>query len=287
MGLRIGLSAMVLAALLAASTNTFAQTLIERGSYLVNSVGACGNCHTPRAQGAPVMERQLSGGFQTFDEPWFAVKGSNLTPDRETGLGAWSDSDIKRAIKQGVRPNGVPLAPVMPFPFYGIINARDVDAIVAYVRSVAPIANPVQTPVYKTVMPVVPVPGTEKPMSEDEQLDPIKRGFYLASIAHCMACHARRSESEPADYSNNFGKGGRVFKGPWGESIVANISSHKEKGLGAWTDAEIRRSLVEGVSRDGRKLKPPMVDYSSYYRRLTEQDLTALVAWIRTIPAVE
>src|SRR5262245_57269542 len=96
------------------ATGAGAQTLLERGNYLVNGIMGCGNCHTPRAQGQQVKERALSGGFQVFDEPWFVVKGSNITPDRDTGIGAWSDADIKRAMTEGVRPNGVPLALVMP-----------------------------------------------------------------------------------------------------------------------------------------------------------------------------
>ena len=66
-----------------------------------------------------------------------------------------------------------------------------------------------------------------------------------------MACHSRTSEDVQADFKNAWGKGGRVFKGPFGESTAANISGHKEKGLGGWTDAEIKRALTEGTSKDG------------------------------------
>src|SRR5215467_10041140 len=80
-----------LAAAIAAASAAVAETPVERGSYLVNSIGACGNCHTPRQQGVPDLSKKFSGGFQTFDEPWFTVKGANLTPDKDTGLGSWSD----------------------------------------------------------------------------------------------------------------------------------------------------------------------------------------------------
>jgi hypothetical protein len=82
-------------------------------------------------------------------------------------------------------------------------------------------------------------------------------------------------------------KGGRIFKGPWGAATAANISSHREKGLGAWTDAEIRRALLEGVSRNGRPLALPMAQYARYYKRLTAADLDAIVAWLRTLPPLE
>jgi mono/diheme cytochrome c family protein len=263
------------------------QTPIERGSYLVNNIGACGNCHTPREKGVPDLTKRFSGGFQTFSEPWFLLKGSNITPDPETGIGQWSVDDLKRALIEGVRPNGVPLAPIMPFPFFKVLTTADLDAMVAYLRSVLAIRNPVQPPVYKAASPKEEVPGASRPMTEEELRDPVKRGFYLASLAHCMACHSRRSEHEPPDFKGAWGAGGRIFRGGFGESVAANISGHQTKGLGAWSDAEIRRALTEGVARDGRKLKPPMIDYVAYYKTWTESDITALIAWMRTIPPIE
>jgi mono/diheme cytochrome c family protein len=280
----------VLISFVAAGVSASAQSLVERGDYLVNNIAACGNCHTPRipGQGAtPDRTRQLSGGFQTFNEPFFTVKGSNLTPDRETGIGAWSDADLKRALTDGVRPNGVPLAMVMPSSFLKVLTLRDLDAMAAYLRTVPAIRNEVQPPVYKSAVAVPPLPGAERPMTEDELKDPVKHGFYLASLAHCMACHSRVSEAVPADYQNAWGKGGRIFRGPYGESIAANISSHKDKGLGGWTDAEIKRALIEGVSKDGRRLKPPMIDYVAYYKTWKDSEIDAVIAWMRTIPPIE
>jgi len=275
-----------LAAAVGAAGAAVAETPVERGSYLVNSIGACGNCHTPRVQGVPDPARKFSGGFQTFDEPWFTVKGANITPDKETGIGSWSEADLRKALLTGERPNGVTLATVMPYPFYKMMMPSDIDAIVVYLRSVAPIRNQVQAPNYKTQQVAAPVPGADKPMTAQDLKDPVKRGLYLSSIAHCMACHARPSESVPADFKTNYGRGGREFRGPWGVSVTANISS-SAKGLGNWSDAEIRRALTEGVSKDGRKLKPPMLDYVAYYKTWNGEDMDALIAWIRTIPPIE
>ncbi len=263
------------------------QSPIERGDYLVNNIGACGNCHTPREKGMPDLSKRFAGGFQTFSEPWFVTKGSNITSDPETGIGRWSVDDLKRALTEGVRPNGVPLAPIMPFPFFKVLTAGDLDAMVAYLRSVPAIRNEVQPPVYKAAPPKEEVPGAARAMTEEELRDPVKRGFYLASLAHCMACHSRRSENEPPDFKNAWGAGGRIFRGGYGESTAANISGHKTKGLGAWSDADIRRALTDGVSRDGRKLKPPMLDYVGYYKTWTDADMTALIAWMRSIPPIE
>jgi mono/diheme cytochrome c family protein len=276
-----------LAAVVAAAGSVAAQSPVERGSYLVNSVGACGNCHTPRQQGVPDLSKRLSGGFQTFDEPWFTVKGANITPDKETGVGNWSDDDLRKALLEGVRPNGVQLAPVMPYGFYKIMAPADIDAIIAYLRSVPAIRNEVPAPQYKAQQVAARPPGADKPMSETDLKDPVKRGFYLSSIAHCMACHSRTSEANPPDFKSAYGKGGREFRGPFGTSVAANISAHPKAGLGGWSDAELRRALTEGVSRDGRKLKPPMIDYVAYYKTWSPEDMDALIAWIRTIPPIE
>src|SRR6478735_109136 len=84
-----------------------AETLLERGSYLVNAVMACDGCHTPRPGGVFDMTRRFSGGSQVWDEKAYTVRGSNITPDRETGIGTWSEGDLKRALTEGIRPSGV------------------------------------------------------------------------------------------------------------------------------------------------------------------------------------
>ena len=138
---------------------------------------------------------------------------------------------------------------------------------------------------FRSEMKVNVIPGGEKPFSDDDLKDKVKRGFYLATIAHCMECHSRKPDGGQ-DYKGGLGKGGYVMKGPFGAVTVSNISLHKEKGIGAWTDAEIRRALTEGVGRDGRAFKTPMAR-QIYYSRMTGQDIDAIIAWLRTIPPVE
>jgi len=274
------------AVLLATAGGAIAQTPLERGSYLVNAVMACDGCHTPRGPGGVfVMEKRFSGGMQTWDTPAYLVKGSNITPDRDSGLGAWSDAEIKRALTEGTHRLGRPISPQMPFAFYKILTPRDLDATVAYLRSVAPVVNAVQAPVYKAAMRVDLVPDAVKPFTEDALRDPVKRGFYLATIAHCMLCHSRRPDGMQ-DYQNSWGKGGYVFTEPWGSAMAPNITSHPKSGLGAWTDTEIKRALTHAVSRDGRAFKPPMAR-QNYFSRMTEEDLNAIVAWLRSLPSLE
>jgi len=269
----------------AAAGHAGAQTLLERGEYLVNAVMACDGCHTPRPGGAFDMTKRFSGGSQLFDEPAFTVRGSNISPDRETGIGTWSEEDIKRALTQGARPNGTALAPQMPYAFYKILTPGDLDAVVTYVRSVSPVRNQVQPPVYKAALHADVVPGADKAIDEAELRDPVRRGFYLATIAHCMECHARKPDGS-WDYRNWLGKGGHEMKGPWGTVKVANISSHPKAGIGSWSDAEIKRALTHGVSRSGRAFMLPMAR-QVYFSRMTDADLGAIVAYLRTLPSLE
>lgn len=262
-----------------------AQTLAERGSYLVNAVMACDGCHTPPGPGGLDMQRRFSGGPQVWDEPAFTVRGSNISQDPETGIGSWSVDDIKKLLVDGVRPTGVPVAPQMPYPFYKILTPRDLDAVATYVKTIPAVKREVAAPVYKRPMHTELIPGAEKPFSDADLSDKLKRGFYLATIAHCMECHSRHPDGTQ-DYKSWQGKGGYVFKGPFGQVTTLNISSHKTKGIGSWTDDEIKRALTHSVSRDGREFKGPMVR-KIYFSKMTEEDLDALVAWVRTIPPIE
>jgi len=292
------IAALVLSCVCASATSRASETLVERGRYLVTTILACGNCHTPKdTQGRPVANMELAGGGLSFDTPAFTATAANITPDRDTGIGGWSDDDIKRALVEGVRPDharlpGTPLAAVMPANFYKALTPRDLDAVVAYLRSVPPRRNEIALPDYK--MPVMrqPYPGAEQPYSEASLADPVTRGRYLATIGHCMECHSAFVKGAP-DYVTGLGKGGRMFlptmvrglPASWDGSAAKNITSDREAGIGAWNDAEIERAITKGISRDGRILKPPMA--VTWYAGMTAADLSALVAWLRTVPPLK
>jgi mono/diheme cytochrome c family protein len=274
-----------LAGMLAATVAAGAQSPVERGSYLVNGVLTCGNCHTPRGPGGVLaMDKQLSGGPQEWDTPTFKVKGANITPDRETGIGSWSDAELKRALVDGIRPNGTRMAPIMPYGFYKVFTTADLDAVVAYLRSVPAVSNKVQAPLYKAPLHVEIPPGADRQMAAADLSDPVKRGFYQVTIAHCMECHTPRVNGK-SDFDSALGKGGEEFKGPWGVAVARNITSHREKGIGAWSDAEIKRAITQGVRKDGTPLKPPM-GYPMY-ARMSDADLSDVVAYLRTLPPKE
>ena len=232
------------------------------------------------------MARRFSGGSQVWDTPAYLVRGSNISSDPETGIGTWSVDDIKRLITEGMRPNGVPVAHQMPYPFYKILTPRDLDAVAAYVKAAAPVRNQVPAPVYRAPSHTDLIPGAEKPFTDEMLKEPVKRGFYLATIAHCMECHARTPDGKQ-DYVNRWGRGGASFGPPGGNQVKAsNITSHKAAGVGAWTDAEIKRVLTHGVGRNGRPLVLQM-QRQMYFAKMTDQDLDAIVAWVRTIPPLE
>jgi mono/diheme cytochrome c family protein len=290
--------ALLLVSMVACVGGASAQTPLERGKYLVNTIMACGNCHTPKdAAGAAIRERELSGGL-LFTIPPFQGLASNITPDRETGIGSWSDDDIKRALTHGARPAsarqpGVALAVVMPISFYKALLPDDLTAIVAYLRSVKPVRNAAPEPLYRMPVHHDPYPPAEAGYTPQMMQDPVKRGSYLVTLGHCMECHSPR-ERGVSDYgASGLGKGGRRFDSTqvqglpagFAGSTAANITAHPEKGLGKWSDAEIKRAITAGISRDGRKLQPPM-DFASY-RGMTDADLDAIVAYLRTVPPLQ
>src|SRR5204863_2311145 len=213
-----------LAVLAVATTTVHAQAPLERGKYLVEGILTCGNCHTPRGpKGVLDTANRHAGGPQVWDTTEYHVRPSNITPDKDTGIGKWSTAQIKAAIRDGKRPDGTQLSPQMPSAFYKIFTPADLDAVVAYTQSIPPVSRKVEPPVYKVKHMTVDVPpGAEKPLTESAMQDPVKRGFYLATIGHCMECHTPLVHGH-RDFKNALGTGGEKFEGPWGVSVSRNI----------------------------------------------------------------
>ena len=119
---------------------------VAYGGYLVNAVAHCFECHTtPDANGAPDFAHHLgAGGMRITLAPGMDVATANITSDPETGIGKWSDADIKKALTDGVAPNGMHLSPPMPFPWFKNMAPEDLDAIVAYVGTIPAISNKVE-----------------------------------------------------------------------------------------------------------------------------------------------
>lgn len=254
--------------------------LLTQGRYLVNSVMGCANCHATRLSDESVISgRELAGG-PTYNLPMFKVTPRNLTPDVETGLGSWRAEDIARALTHGVRPNGVPLAPMMPSNFYKALTPEDALAVATYLQTVLPVKNPTEDPVYRQAWRVDAYPDAEKGFDAKEMAgNKLLRGAYLGALAHCLDCHTPLTDGA-ANFERDGGKGGRRYGKA--RNVAPNITSHPLRGIGAWSDGELRRALFEGVARDGRTLQYPMPWY--YLVGLTSEDKDSLVAWVRSLP---
>lgn len=269
-----------LCALAGAAAAQPSAALVERGRVLMNGVVACGNCHQARGpQGQPLPDRGLSGGEVIVDDAAMRAVAANITPDAGTGIGRWSDAQLKKAIREGVRPDGSIIGPPMPIEFYRHLADADLDAIVAWLRAQPPVANAVPKSVYRIPLPPSygpPVKNVKAPPASDK----VRYGKYLADIGHCMDCHTPRAADGKLQTAQ-LGAGGQPIAGPWGVSVSRNLTPHAT-GLKGWSDAEIARAIRTGVSRDGSQLKPPMA--FDYYKTINDADMAALIAYLRSLP---
>ena len=112
-----------------------AMTPVQRGGYIA-TISGCNDCHTPGTlYGAPDFGRTLSGSELGWQGPWGVTYASNLTPDMETGIGNWTDAEIERALRSGVKKDGMPIGPPMPWPDFAQLTPDDMAALIAYLRS--------------------------------------------------------------------------------------------------------------------------------------------------------
>ena len=122
-------------------------TPLQRGEYIA-TISGCNDCHTPGAfYGGPDFKRQLSGSEVGWRGPWGVSYARNLTPDLETGLGTWTNVEIERALRSGVRKDGTPILPPMPWPSLSRLTPDDMGSLIAYLKSLPPIKHKVPTDV--------------------------------------------------------------------------------------------------------------------------------------------
>lgn len=255
-----------------------AETPLERGTYLMKSIVACGNCHTPKGPKGEIPGMELAGFPKLEVTPVFTANAPNITQHKETGIGDWTDAQIVAAIREGRRPDGSIIGPPMPIGLYRGLSDTDVNAIVVYLRTVKPVKNNIPKSVYKMPLPPSygpPVANVPNPPKSDK----IAYGAYLAGPAgHCIECHSPMGDKGP-DIANQRGAGGFEFHGPWGVSVSVNITP---TGLKSRTDAEIKRMITTGVRTDGTRMLPPMA--YPYYENIKEDDLDAIIAYLRMLP---
>lgn len=272
--MRLTTTAIVLAVL---SSPLAAETPLERGKYLMESIVACGNCHTPMGPQGPLPGLELAGGTE-FREGFGVARTPNITPDAETGIGKWTDEQIVMAIREGRRPDGSIIGPPMPIALYRGISDADVNALVAYLRQVKPVSNRIARSSYTVPLP----PSYGPPVSNVSAPPPSDRlayGAYLAGpLGHCVECHSTPNENGIPDFLGKTGGGGLTFNGPWGVSHAANITP---SGLRDWSDVEIKAAITSGVRPDGARLNPPMA--FAFYRNMRGDDLDAIVTYLRAL----
>jgi len=260
-----------------------AQPTVERGKYLVESIAGCGNCHTPMGPNGPLPGKALAGGLEIAHPGLFTAYSTNITPDPETGIGKWTDAQIKVAIREGRRPDGTLIRPPMPFELYRGLADADLDAMVAYLRTVPAVKNVTPKSTFEIPLPPTYGPPIDKVIEAPPRTDKLAYGAYLAGpLGHCIECHTPPGANGRTQYATLLGAGGRQFHGPFGLSVAKNITSDADQGLGKWTDAEIERAIRKGVDRQGQPLKPPMG--FAYYDRISADDMAALIAWLRSLP---
>ncbi|MCB1334252.1 MAG: cytochrome C [Roseivivax sp.] len=250
---------------------------VERGKYLVEGPAGCGNCHTPFGAEGFDFTKNLAGRL-VEENPAFKAIAPNLTPAGR--IAGWSDADVVRAIREGVRPDGSVMGPPMPFGMYRGLSDDDAGSIVMYLRTLAAVENDPGASVYNIPLPPAwgPPVGT---VAQPAAGVTAEYGAYLAGpVAHCLECHTPMGDMGPM-LDTRLGAGGFEFHGPWGTSVAANLTSH-EDGLAGYSDDDLRMMITQGKKPDGSAMMPPMP--YGYLANMTPDDLSAIILFLRSLP---
>jgi mono/diheme cytochrome c family protein len=257
-------------------------SLVERGAYLARAAD-CEACHTTQ-DGKP-----YAGGLP-FKLPFGTLYSTNITPDKETGIGNYSDQDFLNAVHRGIRHDGARLYPAMPFASYTYMTDDDALAIKAYLFSLPPVRAP--APENTLSFPFnqrwamtfwSAAFNRDSRFAPDTSKSPEwNRGAYLSeALAHCGECHTPRNLAFALDNRRKFV--GAVAAG-W---RAYNITSDKATGIGAWADDDLVSYLAIGHANGHGTASGPMgeaVDRSFNY--MVGEDIRAVVAYLRTVPPI-
>jgi mono/diheme cytochrome c family protein len=256
---------------------------IERGAYVFAAAG-CETCHTDKKHdGAP-----LAGG-RALATPFGTFYGRNITPDKETGIGDWSEADFKRSLREGIDDDGHYLYPVFPFTSFTGMSDRDISDLYAYLMAQKPVSqrnkrHEVKFPFgYRSLLvfwrtlfftpgPITPIAGKS---------DEWNRGRYLAEAAgHCEECHTPRNFLGALDH-------GRAFagnpQGPDGQK-APNITPDMDTGIGKWTLDDIETVLDSGETPDHDSVSGGMGEVVDGTGNLTNADRHAIAVYIKSLP---
>jgi mono/diheme cytochrome c family protein len=270
---------------------------VARGKYLFDHVNGCADCHSVVDQsrfGFPVA----SGGYakgKAFPEAMGlpgTIVAPNLTSDQESGLGNWTDGEILRAVREGIGKDGRALFPFMPYPEYAHLSDEDAHSLVAYMRTIPPIRNPV--PRTEVAFPVnLFIKGVPKPVASVPAVnasDKVAYGRYLAKVAGCEFCHT--------PVKNNAPVAGMEFAGghelALSKDVVVrsfNLTPHNETGIGRWTEDQFLEKFSQ--YKEYAEKGSPQIDLRDNtimpwlnYSGMTRDDLAAIFAYLKTLPAI-
>jgi mono/diheme cytochrome c family protein len=260
---------------------------LARGKYLVDGVMGCFGCHTDQdwsKPGAPPLAGREGSGhvWSAQDLPWLIAP--NITPDKETGVGSWSDDTLARAIREGIGHDGRALFPVMPYPSYRQMSDEDLASVIAYIRTVPAVRN--QLPATKMPFPLnffiqnVPQPVTEAVPAPD-QSTPLARGTYLVRMGVCADCHTPQEKGQTLpgmDFA-----GGFLMHEPKGDVVSANITP-AASGIGYYNDASFVKAMHTGKV-GARPLHASMPWY--FYGKMTDDDLKSMFVFLQTLKPVK
>lgn len=268
---------------------------VARGEYLANHVLACTYCHSRRDWryfSGPVIDEFRGAGGEVFDRsvgfPGRLVSG-NITP---AAVGDWSDGELLRAITGGLSRDGTPLFPVMPYDAYRRLTTEDAYAVIAYLRTLPPVAG---GPAgerelgFPLNLIVRTIPAPAEPASIDPA-DTAAYGEYLATLGGCTFCHTPRDERQQAIRAMRLGGG---YAMPVQGVMVpsANISADRETGIGDWSRERFIARFRAYAGPEGRRLDPATVGYNTgmpwtLYAGMTDADLGAIYAFLMQSPPV-
>ena len=237
------------------------------------------------------------GGGNMMEDRGLSVYVPNITSDDETGLGRWTDDQLMRALRDGIRPDGALLFPMMPFGSYRHLSDEDTRAVVVYLRSLPKVRTSRarqenKVPLYAKfaiyslgVAHHSPVSNVRAP----DRSDTVHYGQYLMQIAQCADCHAlgKMFPVKPTDDGFLSGSAGPFEMPGYGKVWASNLTPDGETGLGMRSDAAIKQALRTGIRFDGKTMAPPMSIMRQHYAAMTDADLDALISYLRTLKPVK
>jgi mono/diheme cytochrome c family protein len=264
----------------AANTDQQKFDQIEKGRYLA-TVADCFACHTVPDVGKPYA------GARAIETPFGVITSSNITPDADTGIGAWSDEQFVDAVRRGVRPDGSRLYPAMPFPSYTRMSREDVLAIRAYLTTIEPVHQPVKSNtlpfpfnIREAMRAWDALYFTEGEFQADKrQSETWNRGAYLVQGAgHCGACHTPKS----------FLGGDKTSEGLRGSPLqgwfAPDITGDTGEGLGRWSEGDIVSYLKTGHNRITAATGPMAEEVADSTSRYNDDDLKAMATYLKSLP---